>query len=27
LLYRARTRLRTCLTEKGLTTEDATGEM
>lgn len=27
LLYRARTRLRTCLTEKGLTTDDATGEM
>ncbi|MGU7769910.1 RNA polymerase factor sigma-70 [Burkholderia sp. MR1-5-21] len=27
LLYRARTRLRTCLSEKGLTTEDATGEM
>ncbi|KWN22027.1 RNA polymerase subunit sigma [Burkholderia territorii] len=26
LLYRARTRLRTCLSEKGLTTEDATGE-
>ncbi|RQR69703.1 RNA polymerase subunit sigma [Burkholderia sp. Bp9012] len=27
LLYRARTRLRTCLSEKGLTTEDAAGEM
>jgi RNA polymerase sigma-70 factor, ECF subfamily len=27
LLYRARTRLRTCLTEQGLTTEDAAGEM
>lgn len=27
LLYRARTRLRACLTEKGLTTEDGTGEM
>jgi RNA polymerase sigma-70 factor, ECF subfamily len=27
LLYRARTRLRTCLSEKGLTTEDATGEL
>jgi RNA polymerase sigma-70 factor (ECF subfamily) len=27
LLYRARTRLRACLTEKGLATEDATGEM
>jgi RNA polymerase sigma-70 factor, ECF subfamily len=27
LLYRARLRLRTCLSEKGLTTEDATGEM
>ncbi|KVN45153.1 RNA polymerase factor sigma-70 [Burkholderia ubonensis] len=27
LLYRARTRLRTCLSAKGLTTEDATGEM
>ncbi|TDA47878.1 RNA polymerase factor sigma-70 [Burkholderia pyrrocinia] len=27
LLYRARTRLRTCLTEQGLTTEDATGEV
>ncbi|NHL67832.1 RNA polymerase subunit sigma, partial [Burkholderia ambifaria] len=27
LLYRARTRLRTCLSEKGMTTEDAAGEM
>ena len=27
LLYRARTRLRTCLSEQGLTTEDAAGEM
>ncbi|WP_179402835.1 RNA polymerase factor sigma-70 [Burkholderia guangdongensis] len=27
LLYRARTRLRTCLTEKGLTSDDGTGEM
>jgi len=27
LLYRARTRLRACLSEKGLTTEDATGEL
>ena len=27
LLYRARTRLRTCLSEKGLSTDDATGKM
>lgn len=27
LLYRARTRLRTCLTERGLTAEDATWDM
>jgi DNA-directed RNA polymerase specialized sigma24 family protein len=27
LMYRARLRLRTCLTEKGLSGEDANGEM
>jgi RNA polymerase sigma-70 factor (ECF subfamily) len=27
LIYRARLRLRTCLTEKGLTREDANGEV
>jgi RNA polymerase sigma-70 factor (ECF subfamily) len=27
LIYRARLRLRTCLSEKGLSSEDANGEM